>query len=353
MLVDELAVPIVLAPLGGGPSTPQLTAAVSDAGGLGITASAYLTAEQADKILAETRALTARPFGVNVFAPVAGPAPEDLYAGYVEDLRAWAKNRGADIGEPRYSDDDWTAKLELLLRDPVAVVTFAFGCPEADTLGRLREAGSETWVTVTSPSEAVQAVEAGADLLVVQGAEAGGHRGSFIDRPDLPVYGLLALLQLVQAEVEAPLVASGGIATGTSVAAVLAAGARAAQMGSAFMLAPEAGTVAAHREALRSARPTGLTRAFTGRLARGVRNAFMAEHADAPIAYPEIHYATAPIRKRAREQGDLDAINLWAGETHQLALELPAAEIVRRIAGDAERAIVALEGVRRRLRQDG
>jgi nitronate monooxygenase len=147
------------------------------------------------------------------------------------------------------------------------------------------------------------------------------------------VYGLLALLQLVRATAEIPLVATGGIATGDGLAAVLAAGARAAQLGTAFLLCPEAGTAAAHREAIASDRPAELTRAFTGRLARGVRNSFMAEHADAPAAYPEIHYATAPLRKQAREEGNMEMINLWAGEAHALARPVPAAEVVRDIAG--------------------
>src|SRR5947209_10522772 len=211
---------------------------------------AYLTADQAERALAETRAATSKPFGVNLFTPVLGPAPEAVYADYVAHLRAWARERGIEVGEPRFSDDDWGAKIELLLREPVPAVSFAFGCPDAETLGRLREVGSETWVTVTAPEEAAMAVAAGADVLIAQGAEAGGHRGSFMDRPDLPLYGVLSLLQLLRAEFDVPLVASGAIATGAAVAAVLTAGARAAQLGSAFMLAPEAGTVDAHRRAL-------------------------------------------------------------------------------------------------------
>jgi nitronate monooxygenase len=350
MLLDELGVPIVLAPLGGGPSTPRLTAAVSNAGGLGVLASAYLTAAQTEQRLAETRAATDKPFGVNLFAPVAGPAPWDLYADYVEDLRAWAAARGAEIGEPRFSDDDWNAKIEMLLRAPVPLVTFAFGCPSAQTLGRLREVGSEIWVTVTTPQEAAQAAAAGTDALIVQGSEAGRHRAGFGDG-DEPALGLLSLLQLVRAEVKTPLVAAGGIATGAAIAAVLAAGARAAQMGTAFMLATEAGTPDMHRDALRSSTPTELTRAFTGRLARGIRNRFIFEHRDAPDAYPEIHYATAPLRRQARERGEADAVNLWSGETHQLARELPAGEILRQLTAETRDAIASLQAVAQRLGQ--
>jgi nitronate monooxygenase len=343
VLLDELAVPVVLAPLGGGPSTPQLTAAVSNAGGLGILAWAYLDPEQAREALAATRAATGAPIGVNVFAPVAGPAAEHTYAAYLSELRDWAAARGEQLGEPRHGDDDWGAKLDLLAADPVPVVSFAFGCPDEETIARLHTAGSEVWITVTTPQEAGEAAAAGADALVVQGVEAGGHRGSFVDVDGAAQYGLLALLQLVRAEVGTPLVASGGIATGAGIAAVLAAGASAAQLGSAFMLAPEAGTADVHREALRSREPTALTRAFSGRLARGVRNEFMASHAGAPPAYPELHYVTAPLRRRARERGDRERVNLWAGETHALARELPAAEIVARLAGELRAAAADLQ----------
>ena len=186
---------------------------------------------------------------------------------------------------------------------------------------------------MTNPAEATEAAAAGADALVVQGAEAGGHRGSFTDREDPEVHRLIPLLRLVAAETDTPLVATGGIATGESLAAALDAGASAAQIGTAFMLCPEAATSPAHREAIGSDRETALTRAFTGRLARGIRNGFMDEHgAAAPIAYPEINHLTAPLREAAREAGDGEAFNLWAGEAHALAREEPAADVVRRLS---------------------
>jgi nitronate monooxygenase len=347
MILDELHPAIVLAPLAGGPSTPELTAAVSSTGGLGFLASGYLSAAQLGERLAAVRALTDAPFGVNVFAPGDGPTSDEAYREYHDHLRDWAQTAGAELGEPRYSDDDWDAKIALLAADPVPVVSFTFGCPDVRTVRLLRDAGSEVWVTITTPDEAVQAETVGASALVVQGAEAGGHRGSFTDHADLAVYGLLPLLALTRARTNLPLVASGGIATGDAVAAVLCAGATAVQLGTAFMLAPEAGTSTPHRAALKQPGRTVLTRAFTGRLARGIHNAFIAEHEHAaPVAYPEVHYLTAAMRRNAREQGDPDRINLWAGEAHELALELPAAQIVERLATEAE---AALEVGRRRL----
>jgi nitronate monooxygenase len=332
-VLDELRFPVVLAPLAGGPSTPELAAAVASAGGLGFVAGGYLTSDELERRLRHTRTLAGEPVGVNLFVPGSGPTEPSAYEPFVQRLTLWARERGLLVGEPRYSDDEWEAKLELLLRERVPVVSFTFGCPDRTVIDALQHAGSEVWITVTSPDEAEQAAEAGADALVVQGAEAGGHRASFVDRPDLPLYALLPLLALVASRTPLPLVASGGIATGQTLAAVLAAGAKAAQIGTAFMLCPEAGTSEVHRAALRTGGETALTRAFTGRLARGIRNEFMAEHgADAPVAYPELHYVTAPLRQRGRQDGNRELVNLWAGEAHSLAKEMPAAEVVKELA---------------------
>jgi nitronate monooxygenase len=202
------------------------------------------------------------------------------------------------------------------------------------------------WVTVTDPEEAEQAAAAGADALVVQGIEAGGHRASFVDADGAGEYGLLALLALVAERTPLPLVASGGIASGGAVAAVLCAGAQAAQIGTAFMRCPEAGTAAAHRAALATRAPTRLTRAFTGRRARGIANRFLREHsAQAPVAYPEVHHATAPLRAAGRAAGDPEVLNLWAGQAHELARDLPAAELVAALAAEARERLAAAKRV--------
>jgi nitronate monooxygenase len=342
MILDELTVPIVLAPMAGGPSTADLAAAVSEAGGLGFLAAGYLTPDALQDRLQALRERTARPFGVNLFVPPPGPSDPASYAGYVERLRA----AGARVGEPRSDDDGWDAKLALLVAAPPAVVSFVFGCPPADAVSRLQATGAEVWASVTSPEEAAQAEAAGVDGLVAQGLEAGGHRASFADEGDAAGFGLLALLTLLSARTELPLIAAGGIATGAAVAAVLAAGARAAALGSAFMRTPEAGTSAVHRAALAGDAPTALTRAFSGKPASGIVNAFMREHeADAPRAYPEIHHVTSPMRAAARESGDPDRVNLWAGQAHQLATELPAGELVQRLADDARAAAARAAGL--------
>jgi nitronate monooxygenase len=322
VVLDRLDVPIVLAPLAGGPSTPELAAAVANAGGLGFLGAGYLSADAVRARIGQTRALSKSAIGVNLFVITGTPADPATYSDYVASL-------GPDAGEPRFDDDGWEAKLAVLHEARVPVVSFTFGCPSAEVIASLR---SEVWVTVTSVAEARVAREAGADVLVAQGAEAGGHRASFTDGADASDLALLPLLRLLT-PVSMPVVAAGGIADAGGVAAALAAGAAAVQAGTAFLLAPEAGTHPAHRAAVATDRPTALTRAFTGRLARGILNRFMAEHPGAPVAYPELHHATAPLRAAARQRGDADGFNLWAGQAHALAVERPAAETVRALAG--------------------
>ena len=333
MVLDRLDHPIVQAPMGGGPSTPALAAAVAEAGGLGFLAAGYKTVEAVRADVEALRALTSRPFGVNLFAPPSEVA--DDVGAFAALLEAEAERYGAPVGEPRHDDDGWEAKLALMAELEVPVVSFTFGCPSASVLSRL----GETWVTVTTAAEARAAAAAGADALVVQGVEAGGHRATFDDAAPGEV-GLLALLQLVRAAVDLPLVATGGIATGQGVAAVLAAGASAAALGTAFMLCDEAATAPAHREAIADDGETALTRAFTGRSARGVVNRWMREHGPgAPSAYPDVHHLTAKIRAAAREQGDRDGFHLWAGQAHSLARTGPAGELVRDLAAETRDAL--------------
>jgi nitronate monooxygenase len=344
--LDRLRVPIVQAPLAGGPSTPALAAAVAEAGGLGFLAAGYKRPEAVREEIEQLRTLTKQPFGVNILAPPAAPGDSAAVAAYAERVRSEAERYGASIGEPRHDDDWFEAKLELAADQRIEIVSFTFGCPDAAVFGRLHDAGGEVWVTVTSPYEGRLAVDAGADALVAQGHEAGGHRGYFVDSDAHEDLGVLALTRLIRTAVAVPVIAAGGIADGPSIAAVLCAGARAAQIGSALMLAPEAGTSEPHRAALRCGRRTALTRAFSGRKARGLVNRFMREHGDhAPIAYPDLHHLTTPIRAAARDAGDAEAVNLWAGQAHSLALDAPAAEIVRRLTADARDAITAAASV--------
>ena len=339
-LRDLFRHPIIQAPMAGGPGTPALAAAVSEAGGFAFLAAGYKTTDALRAEIAQTRSLTSAPFGVNLFVPQPGPIDDQALRRYRERLAPEAERLGVTLGEPVWDDDQWQAKLALLLEVPVPVVSFTFGCPDPDVFDALRRRGSLTMVTVTTAEEARRAAGAGADALCVQGSEAGAHQASFDNGPAREV-GLLPLLSEVRSATSLPLVAAGGLMRGTDVAAVLAAGAVAAQCGTAFLLSPEAGTNRTHRAALADPRfaATAVTRAFTGRWARGLVNRFLLAHdAAAPRAYPHVHHLTRPLRRAAAERGDPDALHLWAGQGFRRAEERPAADVVDRFARAARGA---------------
>jgi nitronate monooxygenase len=338
MILDSCDIPVVLAPLAGGPSTPELAAAVSNAGGLGFLASGYLSAAELADRCRRLDELTGRPFGVNLFVP--GPAGDVARVRqFAAEIESDVSGAGARLGEPRHDDDDWDAKIGYLMGAPADVVSFTFGIPGEDVIAGLRARGTEVWVTVTSPDEARRAAARGADLLVVQGYEAGGHRGGTSDAPGEET-GLIALLQLITARLATPVVAAGGIATGRAIAAVLCLGARAAALGTAFLDCPEAATAPVHRSALHDDAPTRLTRAFSGRTARGIENGFLRAHSEsAPAAYPEVHHLTSPMRKAARQAGLADYVNLWAGQAYPLTSTAPAADLVRDLWEQAQEAL--------------
>ncbi len=343
-VLESLRLPIVQAPMAGGPSTPALAIAVDRAGGFGFLAAGYLTPERLQQDVRAVRSQVPR-FGVNIFVGGDEPADTERVEKYAARLHAEAERAGVELGQPLFDDDRFDEKIEILLKEPVSVVSFTFGRPPARVVEELRAVGSEVWLTVTSPHEARLAASAGADALIVQGVEAGGHRGVFVDDATQSDLTLLAALELVRAEVELPLIAAGSIMTGAALAAVLVAGARAGQIGTAYLRSAEAGTSQAQRAATATDTATVLTRAFSGRLARGINNRLHSEYGkEAPSAYPEVNYLTSPLRAHGREVGDADVINLWAGQAHSLAEPLPAQEITIRLAQGARDAIAAWAG---------
>lgn len=341
-MIEQRTVPVIAAPMAGGISTPELTATVSGMGGFGFLAAGYLTEEALNGQIARARELTAEPFGVNLFVP--GHRRNIELAAYRSRVQAQAQHYGVEPGTAHWDDDLYQAKVELVIAQRIPVVSFTFGCPESSTVERLHSVGAEVVATVTTPSEARQAAESGVDLLCVQGSEAGGHRAVFDDdeatRAGGELIGLLGALRLISAEVELPLIAAGGIVTGADVAAVLASGAVAAQLGTAFMITDEAGTAAAQRaEIAEGTRATEFTRAFSGRPARGLVNRFMRENGPhAPAAYPQLHHLTKPVRAAAGKAGDPEAMSLWAGQTYSQAAARPAAELVQDLVDGARRA---------------
>lgn len=321
--------------MAGGPSTPELAAAGTNAGGLGFVAAGYLTAEAFAERLAAAQQLTSGPVGANLFVPQPSAASPGPLARYAESLAKDAELYGTALGDPRFDDDAWAAKLDVLLDLKPAVASFTFGLPTNEEIQRLRGAGITTVGTVTTLAEAQQAVARGVDAVTAQGPAAGGHRGTFdpTARPsEVPLDELLASLM---ATVDVPVVAAGGLMTSEDIVRVRHAGAVAAQLGTAFLLADEAGSSAVHRAALQDDgfTETVVTKAFSGRYARGLRNRFVDDHeGEAPLGYPEVHYLTSPLRAAAVRAGDPHGVNVWAGTGFRAARTGSVADIMGTLA---------------------
>ncbi len=284
--------------------------------------------------MASARAAGVDRFGVNLFVPGAPTAVPDRLAGYVASLRPEAESLDTELGAAAWDDDDYPRKIELVVAEAPAVVSFTFGVPAPDAVGALQRAGSCVMVTVTTPEEATVASRVGVDALCLQGAEAGAHRGSLAndDRPDAD-RPLRALLAAVRRRTLVPLVAAGGVAGPEDVVDLLQRGAALVQAGTAFLRCPESGVPATAKEALvdEAFAGTTVTRAFSGRRARALLNAMARQHADAPAAYPEINNATRPLRAAAARAGRPDVMSLYAGVGFRAAEARPVAEVVERL----------------------
>ncbi|SDB80785.1 nitroalkane oxidase [Raineyella antarctica] len=334
-----LRVPILAAPMAGGPSTPALVSAMAEAGGLGFLAAGYLPVAALAEQVAAVRTAGTDLFGVNLFVPDTEPIDLPAVLAYREALLPLAAELGLDgLPEPYPDDDGWAAKVDLLVDQPVPIVSFTFGLPDRTTVERLHGVDTLLVATVTSTADARAAVEAGMDGLVVQGPGAGGHQGTWHTSDPAPSLPLDDLLAQVLAEVDVPVVAAGGLATADDVHRVVSAGAAGAQLGTAFLLTPEAGTNPTYRAALTHPGfgPTRMTRAFSGRWARSLDNAFIATYdALAPASYPAINQVTGPIRRAAAAAGDAQHLHLWAGTGVEHVREASAAEVVAQLWPDA------------------
>jgi nitronate monooxygenase len=323
-----LRTPLIAAPMAGGVTTVELALATTEAGMFSMLAGGYRTPDQMVAEIAAFRAASDEAFGVNLFVPPTESADPEV-AGYAALIQPEADRLGVSLGTPGRSDDFFAEKLELLLADPVAAVSFTFGLPDTGSIQTLRALGTVVIATVTNPSEALTATEAGVDLIVVQSEAAGGHRATFGNYAgsNLP---LLELVKAVRDCAGVDLIAAGGIAGSDDLKAVLEAGILGAQVGTAFLAATESGAAPAYKSALTAdGASTAVTRAFTGRPARGIVNRFMqAYESQAPKAYPAVHALTSPIRRAGSAAGDTSVMSLWAGSGHLHAQSNPAEQIV-------------------------
>lgn len=333
--------PVIQAPMAGGVTTPELVAAVSGAGGLGSIGAAFLSARALREVVRKTRELTDRPFAVNLFVPRPfGEAPErveranELMEPYRDELGIERPERMDGYAPP------FEEQFEVVLEEEVPVFSFTFGALGPGLVGRLKENGTTVAGTATTVEEARRLEADGADLVVAQGAEAGGHRGTFLSGFEEAMVGTMALVPLVADAVTVPVVAAGGIMDGRGLAAALALGAGAVQMGTAFLVCEESGAHPSYKEAVLGAAEdrTVVTRAFSGRPARGIENRFLREmrgHEEELPPYPVHNAWTKDIRDAALEQDRPEFMSLWAGQAARLGRPMPAAELTRRVIEEA------------------
>jgi len=334
-----IRLPIIQAPMAGGMTTPALVAAVSEAGGLGSLGAAMLSPAQIREACAAIRALTAQPFNVNLFVlPNTEPEPQVL---------ARAATRlapfHAELGLPPPTiPNAWGEALDgqfaAVLEAAPAVISSHFAALPEAFIAACKRRGILVITSATTPDEARALELAGVDAVIAQGAEAGGHRGSFLKPVEQSLIGTMALVPLMVDAVNIPVIAAGGIIDGRGIAAALTLGASAAQLGTAFLACPEAGTHPLHKAALSSAESTMLTRGVTGRHARGLRNRLLETlelTADAAPDYRMQSSLSGPLRAAAAKQGRADLMAMWAGQGHRLARAEPAGELIARFATEA------------------
>ncbi|HWU88012.1 MAG TPA: nitronate monooxygenase [Kofleriaceae bacterium] len=333
----DLPTPIIQAPMAG-VSTPALAAAVSNAGGLGSLGIGASSVVQARQMIEQTRALTSRPFNVNVFCHEPAPRDPAREKAWIDHLAPLFAELGVEV--PASLDEIYKSFLvddeafQMLLEERPAIVSFHFGVPSAERLSAFRAAGIKTMATATNPREAALIEKAGIDAIVAQGIEAGGHRGVFDTEATDERLGTAVLVRLLVRQTKLPIIAAGGIMDGQGIKAALELGAAGAQLGTAFILCPESAANASYRENLKSERAamTRLTPVLSGRPARGMVNRLI-EHGEAtgspvPAAYPVAYDVAKRLNAAAANHGNHEFAAQWAGQGARLARELPAAKLV-------------------------
>jgi nitronate monooxygenase len=328
-----VAHPIILAPMAGSGGTPELVAAVSNAGALGSWGGAYSTPQQILDAAGQIRAQTSKPFALNLFAGgyepngAIDPAPMLALIASVHASLGLAPPALPPVPQNPFDD-----QLAAVIEARPAVFSFTFGIPSADALARLRKAGIRTSGTATTVEEGKRLEAAGVDSIVAQGEEAGAHRGSFLKSFEQSMVPMRELARGLVEAVSIPVIASGGIMDGREIAQALAEGAAAAQLGTAFLLCPECGAPAPYKQALIAAEgdPTVITRVYSGRPARGLRNKFIDMAQDVPILpFRQQNDLTRPMRNEAGKQGVADYVSLWAGRGVTRARQMPAADLIK------------------------
>jgi len=361
LLTERLGIqhPIIQAPMAGGGDTPALVAAVCEAGALGSIGATYLTSRQIVETCAAVRAATPRPFGINLFVPEAS-LPDDIAMGTaVARVAPFYTELGLPPPEPPpHADRDFDAQLDAALDGGASVFSFTFGMLPSSARERVKARGLMLAGTATTVDEAIALERAGIDMVVAQGSEAGGHRGSFAGPIEAVAFergmiGTLALVPQIVDAVRVPVIATGGIMDGRGIAAALALGAVGAQLGTAFLTCEEAGVPDVYKQAILDAHEdqTRITRAFSGRPARGIINRFMRDveapwwpHHFSILPFPLQNTLTRPLRAAAATQGRPEFLSLWAGQGVRMARRAKAADLIAALVKEPDAAIERMSG---------
>ena len=339
--------------MAGGGSTIDLVAAVSSAGGLGFLGCAYSAPDVIRETAAAVRTRTPKPFGLNLFAPPETPVALET-PGDPDRMAELLQGVHVELGIAPPSAQTATSlafadQLDAVLETEATVFSFTFGLLPPGVVEKLKERGMFVSGTATTVDEAVSLEAAGVDVIVAQGSEAGAHRATFGGSFEAAMIGTMALVPQVVDAVGVPVIASGGIMDGRGISAALALGAEAAQLGTTFLTCDESGIPAAHKQAIIDGREdqTRITRAFSGRPARGIVNRLMDDiddEADAILPFPLQNAMTRPARTAAAEHQRSEFLSLWAGQGVRLSRRLPAEELVRRLAEETAVAIADAKG---------
>jgi len=349
MMNLSLVHPIIQAPLAGGGDTPNLVAAVSNAGALGFIGAAYLTPDQINDTSATVRGLTAQPFGINLFAPLTAEFAARDPTPTLKKLGPYFAELGLPAPSvPKSTGASFDEQLAAALESGASVFSFTFGVLPANAVQAIKARHMLLIGTATTVEEALLLEQSGVDAIVAQGSEAGGHRGSFASEFDAGMIGTISLVPQVVDAVRVPVIASGGIMDGRGIVAALALGACAVQLGTAFLTCDESGIPEAYKQAILNAHEdqTRITRAFSGRPARGIMNRFMREMDSAQEEviphFPLLNALTRPLRKAAAEHGRAEFLSLWAGQGVRLARRQSAAELIARLAREIDKTTAVI-----------
>ncbi|MGH0432488.1 NAD(P)H-dependent flavin oxidoreductase [Bacillus hominis] len=350
----QIKYPIIQAGMAGAITTPELVAAVSNSGGLGTLGAGYMSPEQIREAIYKIRKLTDKPFGVNLLLTKEVQIEEEKVNRAKELLSGVNRELGIEEEDVLKLPTSYKEQLQVLLEEKVPVVSFAFQTLEQEEIDDLKRRGIKVIGTATHVAEAKVLAELGVDIIVGQGSEAGGHRGTFIGKEQDAMIGTFALIPQLVAEVpHIPIVAAGGVMNGQGLVAAFALGAEAVQMGSAFLTSEESITHEVYKEAILHSTDTSttVTRAFSGKYARGIRNKFIEKHegreGNLPM-YPVQNVLTSKIRQEAAKQNKEEYMSLWVGQASSLARTESAQHVVKRVMNEAENVIEQLKNVYRK-----